>query len=226
VFDGDKLIKCVDFLLDNCYFKVGDVLYRQHIGVPIGINPGPYIANLTLWYFENRFLDSTYKRKYYIVKKLNNTFRLIDDITTLNSDGYLEEYFKLIYPDSLTLNKENEVDSAANVLDLDISIKDGKFACRVYDKRDKFRFKVVKFQPLMSNQASSVLYGTFCSQVVRYSRICNEIEAFADRVLKITDDLIGLGYRRDRLSKIHLSVVTQHGLREKFGVGCGNILLT
>ena len=124
------------------------------------------------------------------------------------------------------LNKENEVDSAANVLDLDISIKDGKFACRVYDKRDKFRFKVVKFQPLMSNQASSVLYGTFCSQVVRYSRICNEIEAFADRVLKITDDLIGLGYRRDRLSKIYLSVVTRHGLREKFGVGCENILLT
>ena len=132
----------------------------------------------------------------------------------------------MIYPDSLTLNKENEVDSAANVLDLDISIKDGKFVCRVYDKRDKFRFKVVKFQPLMSNQGSSVLYGTFCSQVVRYSRICNEIEAFADRVLKITDDLIGLGYRRDRLSKIYLSVVTRHGLREKFGVGCGNILLT
>ena len=36
-FDEVKLIKCVDFLLDNCYFKVGDVLYRQHIGVPIGI---------------------------------------------------------------------------------------------------------------------------------------------------------------------------------------------
>ena len=105
-FDEVKLIQCIDFLLDNCYFKVGENLYRQHIGVPIGINPGPYIANLTLWYFENRFLDSAYKSKYYIVRKLNNTFRLIDDITTLNSDGYLEEYF----------NKENEVDSAANVL--------------------------------------------------------------------------------------------------------------
>ena len=161
-----------------------------------------------------------------VIKKLNNTFRLIDDITTLNSDGYLEEYFKLIYPDSLTLNKENEVDSAANVLDLDISInREGKFSCRVYDKRDKFGFKVVKFQPLMSNQASSVLYGTYCSQVVRYSRICNNVVAFSDRVLKFTDDLIELGFRRDRLSKIYLSVVKRHGLKNKFGIGCRNILM-
>ena len=76
----------------------------------------------------------------------------------------------------------------------------------------------------MSNQASSVLYGTFCSQVVRYSRICNDFEAFADRVLKITDDLIGLGFKPARLTKIYLSVVTRHGLKEKFGVGCGDIL--
>ena len=105
------------------------------------------------------------------MQKLYNTFKLIDDITTPNSDGYLEEYFKLIYPDSLTLD-ENEVDSAANVLDFDISINvEGKFSCKVYDKRDNFGFKVVKFQPLMSNQASSVLYGTYYSQLVRYSRI-------------------------------------------------------
>ena len=111
------------------------------------------------------------------------------------------------------------------IQNLDISINEGKFSCRVYDKRDKFGFKVVKFQPLMSNQASSVLYGTYCSQLVRYSRICNDVDAFSDRVSKITDDLIGLGVRRDRLSKIYLSVVRRHGLREKFGIGCGNVLL-
>ena len=48
------------------------------------------------------------------MRKLNIIFMLIDDITTLNSDGYLEEYFKLIYPESLTLNKENEADSEGN----------------------------------------------------------------------------------------------------------------
>ena len=87
-FDESKLIKCIEFLLDNCYFEAGNSIYKQIIGVPIGINPGPYMANFTLWYFENRFLKS----KYHIVKKLSRTFRLIDDITTLNSEGCLAEY--------------------------------------------------------------------------------------------------------------------------------------
>ena len=46
---------------------------------------------------------------------------------------------------------------------------------------------------------------------MRYSRICNDVVAFSDRVLKFTDDLIELGFRRDRLSKIYLSVVKRHG---------------
>ena len=61
---------------------------------------------------------------------------------------------------------------------------------------------------------------------MRYSRICNDVKAFSDRVLKFTDDLIRLGYRQSRLSKIYLSVVRRHGLIEKFGVGCENMLLT
>ena len=122
-------------------------------------------------------------------------------------------------------NKENEFDNAANVLDLDISIKEGSFSSRVYDKRDKFGFKVVQFQPLMSNQASSVLYGTYCSQLVRYSRICNDIEPFSDRVSKITNDLTLLGYKLERLRKIYSSIVRRHGLIEKFGAMCEDILL-
>ena len=77
----------------------------------------------------------------------------------------------------------------------------------------------------MSNQASSVLYGTYCSQVVRYSRISNNVDAFSYRVLKFTDDLIELGFRRDRLSEIYLSVAKRHGLKNKSGIGCGNILM-
>ncbi len=117
------------------------------------------------------------------------------------------------------------MDSEANVLDLAISIENGKFSCKVYDKRDNFNFDIVKFQPLMSNQASSVLYGTYNSQLVRYSRICNDIVSFSDRVLRISNDFINLGYKRERLCKIVAAVVRRHKLAEKFGDGCRNILL-
>ena len=224
-FDESKLIKCIEFLLDNCYFEVGNSIYKQIIGVPIGINPGPYMANLTLWYFENRFINSTYKSKYHIVKKLSRTFRLIDDITTLNSDGCLAEYYRLIYPSSLTLNKENAIDTCANVLDLEISIKNGKFISKVYDKRDNFNFNIVQYQPINSNQSSDILYGTFYSQIIRYSRICNDLTNFSERVIRITNDLINLGFDTARLRKMFVSIVDRHRLVSKFSRECRGILV-
>jgi hypothetical protein len=224
-FDEDKLIKCIDFLIDNCYFVIGDLVFRQLVGVPIGIDAGPYIANLTLWYYENKFLDSTYKSKYFIVKKLNYTYRLIDDITSLNSDGYFEQYFKEIYPDSLTLNKENIDDSInANVLDLNISIINGKFCSQVYDKRDNFNFGIVQYQPLASNQASSVAYGVFNSQIVRYSRICSDLTSFSGRVDRIFKDFIKLGFKRARLYKLYHRIILKHELYVKFGEECRTVL--
>ena len=75
----------------------------------------------------------------------------------------------------------------------------------------------------MSNQASSVLYGTNYSQLVRYSRICTDVDAFSDRVLKFTDDLINLGFKL--LNEIVFAIYRRHRLKEKFGIVCGNILL-
>ena len=61
---------------------------------------------------------------------------------------------------------------------------------------------------------------------MRYSRICNDIDAFSDRVLKFTDDLIDLDFKRVRPSNIYLLVVRRHRLEDKFGIVCGNILLS
>ena len=100
----------------------GAVYTRGCKHIPIGVDAGPYIANLTLWYFENKFLENTFKSKYIVANKLGKTYRLIDDITSINPDGYFESHFNDIYPDSLQLNKENDRDISANVLDLNIII--------------------------------------------------------------------------------------------------------
>ena len=42
---------------------------------------------------------------------MNDTFRLIDDITSVNSDGVFQNLVGNIYPESLVLNKENDDDS-------------------------------------------------------------------------------------------------------------------
>ena len=68
------------------------------------MDPGPLIANLTLWYFENRYIEQLYRKDYGAALKLNNTFRLIDDITSVNSDLVFQEKCKLIYCKNQILN--------------------------------------------------------------------------------------------------------------------------
>ena len=75
-----------------------------------------------------------YKSDYFSARRMNDTFRLIDDITSVNSDGVFQNLVGNIYPESLVLNKENDDDSQANVLDLKIDIDGGKFDTEVYAK--------------------------------------------------------------------------------------------
>ena len=42
------------------------------------------------------------------------------------------------------------------MLDLKISLKDCKFICNVYDKRDKFKFSVARLTPHFINHTLSV----------------------------------------------------------------------
>jgi hypothetical protein len=147
-YDSITLMNSINFLIDNCYFTLGTNIFRQVIGVPIGVDPGPYIANLTLWFFENSYLEKLYKTDFYSARKLNNTFRLIDDITSINSDGVFQEHVNAIYPKSLILNKENSSDDRAHVLDLNISVNDGTFNISLYDKREDFPFDIVQYVPI------------------------------------------------------------------------------
>ena len=109
------------------------------------MDPGPFNANFTLFYYEykylDKYLDRLYKIDYISAKRLNNTFMLIDDITSINSDGVFQEHFNIIYPDSLVLNKENVDDNSAHVLDLYTNIVNQHFILGVYDKRDDFPLK-------------------------------------------------------------------------------------
>ena len=94
--------------------------------------------------FTNAYLRNNVTQSNRSRDELNRKFRLIDDIFTLNSDGVFQELAHQIYPSSLVLNQENVNDIEADVLDLNILIKDGKYISNVYDKRDKFKFAVVR----------------------------------------------------------------------------------
>ena len=41
-FDENSLIESLNCLLDNCYFTIGNLVFRQIIGVPMGVGRGSW----------------------------------------------------------------------------------------------------------------------------------------------------------------------------------------
>ena len=86
-----------------------------------------------------------------LLKKFNNTSRFINDLTTLNNEGYLQQFKERIYPRELVLNQENKEDNRATFLDLEAHIKDGKLYTKTYDKREAFNFEIVNYPDISGN---------------------------------------------------------------------------
>ena len=66
----------VEFLVDNIYVRFGGQLFRQMVGIPMGTNCAPLLADLFLYSYENEFLDKLIKEgKRKLARKFNRPFR-------------------------------------------------------------------------------------------------------------------------------------------------------
>ena len=67
------------------------------------------------------------------------TKRFIDDLGTLNDGGVFNDVCKDIYPPELQPNVEHS-GTHATFLNLDITVRDGVFVYKLFDKRDALVF--------------------------------------------------------------------------------------
>ena len=51
-YSKDSVSSALKFLIENAYFEVGGKFFQQKIGIPIGLDPAPFLANLFLAYYE------------------------------------------------------------------------------------------------------------------------------------------------------------------------------
>ena len=42
---NESLLECLNYLIDNAYIIFDGNIYRQSIGIPMGTNAGPHVAN-------------------------------------------------------------------------------------------------------------------------------------------------------------------------------------
>ena len=194
----DKIIDHIHFLIDNIYIGIGNRIFKQVIGIPMGTDCAPLLANLFLFHYEYQYIKDKLKHNHKEAILFRHTVRYIDDLLTLNNPFFEEEIPK-IYPKQLTLKKTTESQDRLSYLDICIEIKDRKFTTSVYDKRDTFEFYIVNFPYLDSNIPSGPAYGVYMSQLVRIGRICKKYGDFKERHRRLTTRLLKQGYKYDRL---------------------------
>ena len=55
---GQNVCVALTFLLDNIFIRFGTKLYRQVVGIPVGTNCAPLVADLFLFCYERDFMIS------------------------------------------------------------------------------------------------------------------------------------------------------------------------
>ena len=131
-----KVCEALTFPLDNIYIRFGSKLYRKIVGIPMGTNCAPLVADLFLFCYERDFMLSLSEdNQSGVIEAFNSTFRYLDDLLNIDNN-FFDIMVKRIYPSELQLNKANVSDAEALFLDLHLSISDGFMKTKIYDKRD------------------------------------------------------------------------------------------
>ena len=175
-FTKSLLKEVVKFLLHNCFFSIGNIIMIQVMGIPMGSDPAPSFANLFLAHKETDWFKTQRKLGIINFRKINNFFRFINDLQSLNDDSTFKKHYKDIYPTELELKKENNKNSCAYFLDLYIYIENGEFHTRLFDKRDNFGFEIVRMSFYCSNVPSKMFCGSIGEEFLRISRAASKIE--------------------------------------------------
>ena len=199
-FTDETLKASIKCLLDNTYFLFGERVFRQNVGIPMGTDAGPEIANGHLHQCEYSYLDKTKKINIYKARSLNHSFRFIDDISNFQSNNLIASIATEIYGLKLTLNKENEGTRRADVLDLSLKIEeDNTITCNLFDKRRAFNFDIVQFPDLSGCIPSKNAYGIILSQLKRYYKACSNVHDFVKNAVLLINILLKKGFKRTNI---------------------------
>ena len=115
------------FLVDNIFVVFAGKVFQQIIGIPMGTNCAPFLADIFLYSYEAEFIQSllsTGRKR--LASQFNFTYRYIDDVLSINNPDF-ENYLGQMYPPELEIKDTTESNTSASYLDLLLSIgRDGQ----------------------------------------------------------------------------------------------------
>ena len=155
-YSEEQVISMLEFLIDNIFVSFGGTLFQQVVGLPMGTNCAPLLADLFLYSYESECLQKLVKdKKIHEARAFNFTYRYIEYVLSINNSRFAE-FLPLMYPPELEVKWTTDTASSASFLDLYLEFDDsGQLSTKIYDKRDDFNFKIINFPNMCSNIPAS-----------------------------------------------------------------------
>ena len=177
----------------------------------MGIDPAPFWANLYLYWYVHEFIKSLMSSDKASAMKFRYATRFIDDECNLNDGGEFGRLFQQIYPKELELKCEHSGEHAT-FLDLYITIIDGIFVFKLFDKRDNFPFFIVRMPDLSGNIPSHVFYGSVMSEFLRIARSTLLYADFLPLASNLLNRMINQGGSKVKILQQISKAISRHPL--------------
>ena len=111
-------------------------------------------------------------------------------------------------------------------LDLHIRVVDHKFITGIYHKVDYFNFEVISYPFPQSNVHSMLGYSTYYSQLIRFFRLCNNINDFLFRAKFRYSKLVKRGCKHSLLLKYFKRFCSAYNIEGKYSEEKSDLLFS
>ena len=81
----DDILELFRFLINNIYVKFRGNVYRQVVGIPMGCDCAPQVADLFLYWYEYYYITKGVDSKNHVIHFLKYASRYIDDLNIPNN---------------------------------------------------------------------------------------------------------------------------------------------
>ena len=118
----EDIIKMLEFQVDNIFVVFAGKVFQQIIGIPMGTNRAPLLADIFLYLYEAEFIQSLLSAgRKRLASQFNFTYRYIDDALSINNPDF-ENFLGQIYSSELEIKDTTENNTSASYFNLLLSI--------------------------------------------------------------------------------------------------------
>ena len=98
----------LEFLVDNIFVVFVGKVFQQTVGIPMGTNCAPLLADIFLYSYEADFIQSLLSTgKKHLASRFDLTYSYIDDVLSINNPEF-ENYLGQMYPSELEIKDTRE----------------------------------------------------------------------------------------------------------------------